>query len=333
MAVAIDARPVAQRLVERLAQRDARCPRRCGARRSPGRRSTLTSRSSRPWRATRSSMWSRKPTPVVRWPSPVPSSVRRSWTSVSLVVRLISAERLTAPHSSRRAPPSTARARSNPSARAIGAPARASSRGRLADVHLGHPPAERARRQRRGEAGRAAGRQRVVRAGRRSRRTPSPLAAPTNTQPAAAHAPASASASAPTSCEVLGREGLGDGQPVLEVGHLDHAAAALAPRRPAGAGQRVEQAGVVGDRGHDRALAVLGLGEQVERHELRVGVTGGQHQQVAGPEEAVDPDVARDQPLGLLDVEGARAGDHVDRVRSSRCRRPARRPRARRPSR
>ena len=38
------------------------------------------------------------------------------------------------------------------------------------------------------------------------------------------------------------------------------------------------------------------------------------HEQVTRPREAVDPDVARHLPLGLLDVQVARADDHVDRV-------------------
>ncbi len=42
----------------------SRCPRPCGARPSRGRPGRVTSSPSRPWRASRSSMWSKKPTPV-----------------------------------------------------------------------------------------------------------------------------------------------------------------------------------------------------------------------------------------------------------------------------
>src|SRR4051812_1631288 len=51
-----------------------------------------TSRPSRPWRASSSSMWSRKPTPVETFASP-PSRSSRRLTLVSLVSRLISAVR------------------------------------------------------------------------------------------------------------------------------------------------------------------------------------------------------------------------------------------------
>ena len=56
---------------------------------------------------------------------------------------------------------------------------------------------------------------------------------------------------------------------------------------------------------------MLGLGEQVERERMRVGALRGEHQQVAGPGEAVDPDRPDDLPLGLLHVQVARAGDDV----------------------
>ena len=99
-----------------------------------------TSRSRRPWRASSSSMWSRKPTPVPRSPAPVPSSARRQTrTSVSPVVRSISASRSahrwsgirrrTAPPSTPRAPQSPPRARSAPGGRELG--------GCGPDPHLG----------------------------------------------------------------------------------------------------------------------------------------------------------------------------------------------------
>src|SRR6516165_4029167 len=88
---------------------------------------TLTSRSIRPWRASRSSMWSKKPTPVSRAPAPVPLEPLRPRDRSTRLRQL---------------------------------------RHRLgADAHLRHPATEVARRQRRGEASRAAGGQHVVGAG------------------------------------------------------------------------------------------------------------------------------------------------------------------------
>ena len=57
---------------------------------------------------------------------------------------------------------------------------------------------------------------------------------------------------------------------------------------------------------------MLGLGQQVGGDEVAAGAGVGQHEQVAGAGEAVDADVAGDLALGLLHVEAARAGDHVD---------------------
>ena len=67
----------------------SRRPRPCGGRRSRGRRAASTPRSRRPWRASRSSMWSKKPTPVSRSPAPWPSSARLTLISVSPVLRSI----------------------------------------------------------------------------------------------------------------------------------------------------------------------------------------------------------------------------------------------------
>ena len=52
-----------------------------------------TVRSSRPWRARASSMWSKKPIPVFTRASPLPSRFTRTWRSVSLVLRVSSAIR------------------------------------------------------------------------------------------------------------------------------------------------------------------------------------------------------------------------------------------------
>ena len=68
---------------------------------------------------------------------------------------------------------------------------------------------------------------------------------------------------------------------------------------------------------------MLGLREQVERRQARVGAGGGDHEQVGRPGEAVDPDAAGDLALGLLHVEVAGPDDHVDgrdRLRAERQR-------------
>src|SRR5262249_35301705 len=51
----------------------------------------------REWRASKSSMWSRKPMPVAIEDAPVPSRSTATSTSVSLVSRLIDALRMTCP--------------------------------------------------------------------------------------------------------------------------------------------------------------------------------------------------------------------------------------------
>ena len=76
--------------------------------------------------------------------------------------------------------------------------------------------------------------------------------------------------------------------------------------------QAVEDRLVVADRDRERAIAVLGLGGQVELQRLDVGARGGDHREVARAGEPVDPDDARDLPLGLLHPQAARADDHVD---------------------
>ena len=85
--------------------------------------------------------------------------------SFSLLIKIV--VRLSRrPHCRRCAPPSSARATSKPSARAIGAPALAELACAAAvHAHLGHAPAEVARGEHRGEARRADRRQDVVRAG------------------------------------------------------------------------------------------------------------------------------------------------------------------------
>ena len=178
--------------------------------------------------------------------------------------------------------------RSKPSARAIGAPARASAAGRGADADLAHAPAEVARAELRGEARRAAGRQRVVRArdvvaerGARSRAR--------RTRAGAAHARRERLGVGADELEVLGREGLGEGQRGLEVGGVDERRGRVARVEV----DRVEQ------RRRRRCTAQTivpapcsAWAARSMRTSAGSAPAAGQHEHVAGPGEAVDPDVA-----------------------------------------
>ena len=189
VAVADDARAVAERLVERLAEHDPGVLDgvvRAGLQVAGD---ASTSRSSRPWRASRSSMWSRKPTPVLR--APAPRAVerrararRRSRRSCGLICG----------GAASRAPILAARLHRRGvrcealGARAIGAPARASARRarrrcapRPCGGGSGAPTARRRSARRRRSA--ACGSSR-----RRSRRTRSPLARADEQAAGAAHA-------------------------------------------------------------------------------------------------------------------------------------------------
>ncbi len=108
VAVAADARRGRRAPRPARARARCRCPPRCGAGRSRRSPSTATSRSSRPWRASASSRWSKKPTPVERSPDPSPSSASDRRMSVSEVVRVTSAVRVTP------GAPSTRRVRESP---------------------------------------------------------------------------------------------------------------------------------------------------------------------------------------------------------------------------
>ena len=288
--------------------------------------------------------------PVLRSPAPVPSraSVRR--TSVSRVARSIEAVRvvraaMASPilaHLHRRRvalEPLGARDR-RPGARERG--------GRGADPHLGHAPAEDA-----GATGRrrSAPRRRWAASGssrRRSRRRPPRSRRPTNTQPARRTRGASASAAAPDELEVLGREGLGEGQ--------------RAPRRPGPARAPRRRRVALASRASTPRATSSSSARVVARRRprpsparARPGPAGrarparrrapaaASDEHVAGAVEAVDADVAGDQALGLLDPEVARArrsrprartlsrpvGERGDRVRAAHRGRPRRRRTAR----
>ena len=142
-----------------------------------------------------------------RSPAPVPSSARRRRMSVSPVVRSISALRRHDDAPFWRASIDSAWT-VKPSARATGAPARASGAGGAVDVHLGHAPAEVARRQRRTRSG---PRRRSAARGwsrRRSRRTRCRWRRRRAACRRCAPAGARASARAPTSCRCSGANAL-----------------------------------------------------------------------------------------------------------------------------
>ena len=84
----------------------------------------------------------------------------------------------------------------------------------------------------------------------------------------------------------------------LRSGDLDEGERGVADAGPPsrGAVGRVDdlQHGLLDGDGHERAIVpVLGLGTEVERHPLRVGVVADDRHQLRGPGERVDPDQSR----------------------------------------
>src|SRR5436305_6718193 len=109
-------------------------------------------------------MWSRKPTPVSRSPAPSPSSSRATRTSVSPVVRLISALRVTyAIVANARLHRFGVHFEPLCTGDRGGEPGQLP--GALVNPDLGEAAAKVCRRQSRGEAGRASGGQNVIGAG------------------------------------------------------------------------------------------------------------------------------------------------------------------------
>ena len=253
--------------------------------------------------------------------------------SVSSVVRVISAVRLTTLHS-----PDAGLHRLGVHAEALGARdrrarRRASGAGGVADADLGHAAPERPRRQRRREARGAAGRQRVVRAGDV---VAEGATAPTNTQPAQRTAGRAGLGGVADQREVLGREAVGDGAALLQ--RRDASTRPATAPVSARLGQQrldaVEQRRVVGDQRDDAS-----------RRRARPGPAGRappargrrrRRPRPAGrwarrkPSMPTSPATSR---LASWHVEGAGAGDHVDARGPTRSRRPAPPRRGRRPSR
>ena len=108
---------------------------------------------------------------------------------------------------------------------------------------------------------------------------------------------------------MLGRQCLHEGQRGLHVVH-EHGARGRQP---------IEHRRVVTHRHGQRALAMLGLRQQIQAQRLDVRARRRDHGEIGRPREPVDPDHVRDLPLGLLHPQRARPGDHVhprDRLRA-----------------
>ena len=214
-------------------------------------------------------MWSRKPMPVLRSPAPVPSRVSVRRTSVSRVARSIEAVRvvraaMASPilaHLHRR------RVASKPSARAMGAPARRAPPPRGPIRTSAMRRRKHAGRQAGGEARGAAGGQRVVRA-RDVVAEGDPALAPDEHAAGRSDARGERLGRGAGQLEVLGREGLREGQRGLGVGGP---ARAPRPRRSSSQPPSTRRATSSSSAGssetaaHDRAGPVLGLGQEVER--------------------------------------------------------------------
>ena len=251
-------------------------------------------------------MWSRKPTPVRRSPSPMPSS--SSWQADVRLLRLagdlggaahgraFSRSRIDCAWTTK---PSASGDRH--------AGLRQRGRG-VADPHLAHPPAEVPRAQPGGEARRAAGRQAVVRTGdvvaegrrpRTRRRTRSRRCA------RAARAPRPRR---PISSRCSGANAFASSSPASMSG-----SSTSAHDRVTGIElDRIQEVRIVARGHHDRPWPMLRLCGQIERRNSRDSPPSCEHQHVGRAGEAVDADVGRALALGLLHVEVARAGDDVD---------------------
>src|SRR5215211_9076874 len=227
-----------------------------------------------PWRASSSSMWSRKPTPLDTAISP-PSRSSESLTSVSPVLRSISAVRAM----SGSILPRAGLGRLAVDGKSLGAGKRADRRGerfrrRRRDRDDGGSPQERPGAERAAESSRAPGRQYVV-------RTRGVVAERRRSVRAHEHAPGDAPFGAGSvrelELEVLGGESVGESQRLVVPRRGDDrdpgVRNARSLRRELGEqrAEAVEQGGLGGDRDQQAVRSVLRLGAQVERHLARVG--------------------------------------------------------------
>ena len=335
--VADDPTPIAERAVERLPEADPDVlDRVVGAGLQVAGGLERRGRAGRGARA-RSSMWSRNPTPLFRSPAPVPSSASPSrmlgLTGGAVDLRAAGHVSHPGPDCPRMRASIDRAWSSKPSARATGAAARASAAGSA--IRTSEKRAREVRRRESGgEARRAGGRQDVV--GARdvvAERGPAPRADEQAARPGdprrerfGRHA---------DELEMLGRERLGQRERPLgpskprrrrTTAPMSGAPASSAASRSSS----VRRAETADD---ERPRAVLGLGEQVERQRLGVGVRRSAiTSRSLGPAKPSIPTRPGHLALGLLDVQVAGADDHVDRPGSTRSRRRARRSPGRRPS-
>ena len=311
----------------------ARCPPRCGGRRSRGRPPRARRGRGRRGGPPRPAGGRRSPRPWCGSPAPAPSRSSLSSTSVSFVVRWISALLLTpgAPstrrvrESPRRGPGRRRRARDGPPPRGQG--------------YASHPAPEGRRGQRRLEARRAPGGKHVVGPGhvvaeRRGRRP-----GPRTGSRRGARGPQGASASSPTSSRCSGA-----------ISSASRTAARASP-----ASISWSSASWTLGRSGGQALHAPRPRRRAARDRARCTRAGCRRR--ARPGRAGPAPRARDRPrrsatttsslgpatpsiatcpadlaLGLLHVRVARPGDHVHGAPRTRCRRPGRRSPALRPS-
>ena len=251
--------------------------------------------------------------------------------------------RVMASHSPACAPPSTRRAPRSPRARDRRAGGGELGRRAGPDPHLascaGGSGAARA-----SEAKRAApaGRQDVVGAGDVVAEGGGALSADEQAAGATARSAASASTSAPISSRCSGANALASAIACVRVGDVDDRERGIADGRALDdelAEHRRER--VAGARRRatrpprQAALAVLGLGEHVQRRQLHLLLAGmplrARRADRCGPAKPSMPTTARELALGLLHIQVARGRRSRRRGAPSRCRGRARRSPARRP--
>ena len=254
-------------------------------------------------------MWSRKPTPVLRAPRarrrPGPASGARRSPCVARSISAVRRHRAAGilPHARlhrrrvrartpRRARSARRRVRARPPRR------RSAPRPCAGGSARGDRPRRSGRRRRWAASGSSR---------RRSRRRPS-RSSPPDEHAAGARARAARAPRRrpPDELEVLGREGLGEGQRALGV----RASARAPPRRPspsqpASTPRATSSSSARSSRGggDDRPRPVLGLRQRGRARPARRGARGRRRPARRWGREAVDADVARDQALGLLHLE------------------------------
>ena len=143
---------------------------------------------------------------------------------------------------------------------------------------------------------------------RRSRRRRCRASRPTNTQPGAADPRRERLGLGADELEVLGRERVGERERALEVRRRherDDASPTSARSAPSALRARRATLAASGDRPRPGCPAPCSAwAQQVERDRARASASRvGDHDQLAGPGEAVDADLPEHLALGLLDVE------------------------------